>query len=116
MFEIIAPLLLRMGIGWLLWLVDRFTILVIVRRFPSMDLADYHSLRSKSYARMKDFVRRATYSPYSQSHGDVRRGFMQRLSVVLRGTLGSCLRLVLQEGGANDVTCLLSYATSIPSP
>jgi hypothetical protein len=33
----------------------------------------------------------------------MRREFMQRLPVVLHGTLGSCLRDALQEGGAAAV-------------
>jgi hypothetical protein len=34
------------------------------------------------------------------------REFMQRLFVALHGTLGSCLRDALHEGGADAVACL----------
>jgi hypothetical protein len=73
-------------------LVDRLAILLIVRRFPSMGAADSRSLRSESYARMKEFVRRFAYVPFRRFLGDVRREFIQRLSVALHGTLGFCPR------------------------
>jgi hypothetical protein len=44
--------------------------------------------------------------PFRHFLGDVRREFMQRLSVVLHGTLGPYLRYALQEGGAAAVACL----------
>jgi hypothetical protein len=68
-------------------LVDRLAILVVVRRFPGMGAADYRSLRSDSYVRMKHFVRRSTSVPFRRFLGDVRREFMQRLSATLHGTL-----------------------------
>jgi hypothetical protein len=37
--------------------------------------------------------------------GDLRREFMQCLSIVLHGTLGSHLRDALQEGNGTDVAC-----------
>jgi hypothetical protein len=49
------------------------------------------------------FVRSASIRRFLE---DVRREFMRRLSVVLHGTLGSCLRDALQEGGAVAVACL----------
>jgi hypothetical protein len=38
----------------------------------------------------------------------MRRDFMQRLSVVLHGTLGSYLLHALQEGCADAVACLIA--------
>jgi hypothetical protein len=69
--------------------------------------ANYRSLRSDNYVRMKDFVRRSTYVPFRGILGGMRRGFMQRLYAVLHGTLGSYLHDALQEGSA-DVACLLA--------
>jgi hypothetical protein len=48
------------------------------------------------------------YSPYDNvlQRWDVRREFMQRLSMVLHGTLGSYPRDALQEGVAAAVACL----------
>jgi hypothetical protein len=104
------PLFLRTGVDFLLcrlipliawpswWLLDVCQAWVRQTRF----------LRSKRYARMKEFVRRSTYIPSRQFLGDMRREFIQRLSVVLHGTLGSCLRDALQEGGAFVVACLLA--------
>jgi hypothetical protein len=37
-------------------LVDRMSILVVVRRFPSIDALDHRSLRYDNYARMRHFV------------------------------------------------------------
>jgi hypothetical protein len=37
-------------------LVDRLVILVAIRRFPSMDAVDSRSLRSESFAHMKEFL------------------------------------------------------------
>jgi hypothetical protein len=70
-------------------LVDRLTVLVAIRRFHGMGVADSRSLRSCSYVRMQHFVRRTTYVPFRRFWGDVRRGFMQRLFAALRGILGS---------------------------
>jgi hypothetical protein len=67
---------------------------------------DSRSLRSDSYVRMHHFVRRTTSIPFRRFWGDVRREFMQRLSAVLYGTLGSYLRDALQEGIADAVACL----------
>jgi hypothetical protein len=55
---------------------------------------------------MQHFVRRATYIPFRRFLGDVRRESMQRLSVALHGTLGSCLRDALREGSADAVAGL----------
>jgi hypothetical protein len=76
------------------------------RRFPIIGLADFRSLWSKSCSRMKEIVRRSTNVPFRRFLGDVRRELMQRLSVVLHGTLGSYIRDALQEGGAIYVACL----------
>jgi hypothetical protein len=43
------------------------------------------------HARMKEFVRRSSFVPFRRFLGDVRREFMQRLSLVLHGTLGVTL-------------------------
>jgi hypothetical protein len=72
--------------------VDRLAILVVVRRFHGMGVADSHSLRSYSYVRMQHFVHRSTFVPFRRFWGDVRREFMQRLFAALHGTLGSYLR------------------------
>jgi GTP-sensing pleiotropic transcriptional regulator CodY len=45
-------------------LVDRLAIVVAVRRFPSMGVADSRSLRSNFYIRMRHFVRRTTFIPF----------------------------------------------------
>jgi hypothetical protein len=72
-----------------------------------MGAADSRSLRSESYARMKDFIRRFTYIPFRRFLGDVRREFMHRLFVVFHGALGSYLReALLHEGGVDVVVCL----------
>jgi hypothetical protein len=86
-------------------LVDRLTILVVVRRFPGMGVADSRCLRCDSYVRMHHFVRRTTSIPFRRFGGDVRREFMQRLATALRGTMGSYLRDALHEGSADDVAC-----------
>jgi hypothetical protein len=78
-------------------LLDRLAILVVVQRFPCMGAADSRSLRSESYARIKEFVRWSTYVPFRPVCRDVHREFMQRLSVVLHGTLGSYLCDALHE-------------------
>jgi hypothetical protein len=88
-------------------LVDRLAILVDVRRFSGMNVADSRSLRSDSYVRMQHFVRRSTYAPFKSFLGDVRREFMQRLSAALHGTLGSYLRDAFHEGSVDAVACLL---------
>jgi hypothetical protein len=54
---------------------------------------------------MKDFFRPATYVPFRRFLGDVRREFMQRLSSIFHGTLGSYLRDGLQEGSV--AACLM---------
>jgi hypothetical protein len=41
-------------------LVDRLAILVAVRRFPGMGVADSRSLRFDIYVRLQYFVRRTT--------------------------------------------------------
>jgi hypothetical protein len=87
-------------------IVDRLAILVAVRRFPSMGAADSRSLRSESYASMKEFVRRSIFFHFRRFLGDVRRELMQRFYVVLHSTLGSYLRDALHAGGAIVVACL----------
>jgi hypothetical protein len=86
--------------------VDRLVILVAVRRFPSMGAAKSRSLRFDNYVRMHHFVRRSTYAPFRRVLRDVRREFLQRLSIALHGTLGSYLRDALEEGNAKVVACL----------
>jgi hypothetical protein len=87
--------------------VYRLAILADVRRFPSMGAAVSRCVRCESYARMKEFVRQSTYIPFHRFLGDLRREFMQILSVVLHGTLGSYLRDALQGGCAVVVACCL---------
>jgi hypothetical protein len=55
---------------------------------------------------MKEIVHRSVSVPFRRFLGDLRREFMQGLSVVLHGTLGSYLRDGLHVGGANVVACL----------
>jgi hypothetical protein len=50
-------------------LVDRLAILVAIRRFLSMGVADSRSLRSGCYVRMQHFVRRTTYVPFRSFWG-----------------------------------------------
>jgi hypothetical protein len=50
-------------------LVDRVAILVALRRFHGMVVADSRSLRSESYIRMQHFVRRTTYIPFRRFGG-----------------------------------------------
>jgi hypothetical protein len=64
-------------------LINRPAVLVAVRCFHGMGLVDSRCLRSISYVRMQHFVRRSTYVPFRRFFGDVRREFMQRLSVAL---------------------------------
>jgi hypothetical protein len=71
-----------------------------------MGVADSRSFTYESYARMREFVRRSTYVPFRRFLGDVRRELMQRLSVVLHGTLDSYFCDDLQEGDAATVARL----------
>jgi hypothetical protein len=92
-------------------LVDRMATLVPVRRFIlDMGAADSHSLRFDNYVRMQyiSFVELLLFL-FGVFGGDLRREFMQRLS--LHGTLGSYLRDALQEGSAEAVACLPSHRT-----
>jgi hypothetical protein len=75
-------------------LVDRLAILVVVRRFPRMCVADSRSLRFDSYVRMQHLFRRTTSVPF------------RRFSAALHGTLGSYLRDALQEGSGDAAACL----------
>jgi hypothetical protein len=50
-------------------LVDRLVILVVVRRFHGMGVADSRSLRSENYVRMQNFVRRTTFVPFRRFGG-----------------------------------------------
>jgi hypothetical protein len=79
-------------------LVDRLAILVAVRRFHGMGVADSRYLRTDSYVRMEHFDLQSTYVPFRRFGGDVRRELMQCLSAALHGTLGSYLRAAFQEG------------------
>jgi hypothetical protein len=89
-------------------LVDRLEIFVIVGCSPSFGAADSRSLRSDNYTRMKHIVRRSTYAPFRRFLGDVHREFIQRISFVFHGTLGSYPRDALLESGAAAVACLLA--------
>jgi hypothetical protein len=87
-------------------LVNRLAILVAVCRFLGMGAANSaRSLQSDSYVRIQNYVRRSTYVPFLRFLWDVRREFMQHLSLALHGTLGSYLRDALQEGSADAVAC-----------
>jgi hypothetical protein len=57
---------------------------------------------------MNEFVRRFAYAPFRRFLGDVRREFMQSLSVVFHGTLGCYLRDALHEGDATAFACPLA--------
>jgi hypothetical protein len=90
-------------------LVDRLAILMAVCRFYGMGAADFPSLRSESYVRLQNFVRRTTtLVPFRRVLGDVRREFMQCMSATLHGTLSSYLRDALQEGSVDAAACLLA--------
>jgi hypothetical protein len=93
-------------------LVDRLTIVVVVHRFPCMGVADYRSLRSGICIRMKESIRRSTTIPFRRFWDDARRDLMQRLFVVLHGTLGSHLHDALREGNAGAVACVLASMAS----
>jgi hypothetical protein len=82
-------------------LVDRLAILVAVRRFPGMGAADSRSLCSENYVRMQHFVRSSNYF-YSFSAffgGCATRVHATSFCCSSYGTLGSCLRDALKEGG-----------------
>jgi hypothetical protein len=64
------------------------------------------SLRYDNYVRMQHFVRRSTYVPFRRVLGDVRRGFMQRISIAFHGTLTFYLRDALHAGSVGSVACL----------
>jgi hypothetical protein len=53
-----------------------------------------------------EFARRSTYGSFHRFLGDVRRELMQHLFAVLHGTLCSCLRVALHEGGGAVLACL----------
>jgi hypothetical protein len=57
-------------------LVDRLAILVALRRFPSLGVADSCFLRFDSYVRMQHFIRRNTCFPFRRFGGNVRGEFM----------------------------------------
>jgi hypothetical protein len=50
-------------------LVDRLAILVVVRRFPCMCVADSRSLRSSNYFGLHHFVRRTIYVSFRRFWG-----------------------------------------------
>jgi hypothetical protein len=88
-------------------LADRLTVYVAIRRFHGMSVADSRSSRSESYVRMTEFVRRSTsYVPFRRFLGYVRRESMQRLHVVLHGTLISYLCDDYQEDCGDSIACL----------
>jgi hypothetical protein len=86
-------------------MIDRLAILVAVRCFPSMGVADFCSLRSNRYVRMYHFVRRTHAVSFRRCLGDERREFMQRPFAALHGTLGSYLRDALQWGCCGMPSC-----------
>jgi hypothetical protein len=54
-------------------LIDRLVILVVIRSFPCLGVAaDSRSFRSENHTRMKEFVRRSTYVPFSRFLGASR--------------------------------------------
>jgi hypothetical protein len=87
--------------------VDRLGIVVAVRRFTGMGVVPSRTLRSYIYARItKAFIRRSSSTTFRRFLGEVRREFMQRLSMVLHDTLGYYLRDALHEGSVDAVACL----------
>jgi hypothetical protein len=63
-----------------------------------MDVAKSSSMGFDGYARPTSLIRRPAYIPFHRLLSDVRREFMQRLSIrALHGTLGSYLRDALQR-------------------
>jgi hypothetical protein len=87
-------------------LVDRLPILMAIRRFLGMGVANSRSLRCDSYVRMQHFVRRSTCVSVQRILGDARREFMQRLHVAIHATSVSYPRDALHEGIPNVVACL----------
>jgi hypothetical protein len=84
-------------------LVDRLSILVAVRRFPSLQNLGYCGLTFMSVCNIS-FVDLLLF-PFEDFWGiHMRREFMQRLSPALHGTLGSYLRDAL--GRADALACL----------
>jgi hypothetical protein len=72
-----------------------------------MGVVDFRTSPSDNYVRMKEIViRRSTFVPFRRVLGDIRREFMQILSVVPHGTVGSYLRGALQKDSADAVACL----------
>jgi hypothetical protein len=68
--------------------------------------ANSRSLRSESYARIKELEQQFTSIPFRRFLGDVRREcIIQRCCAVLHGTLDSYLRDALHMGGANVDDC-----------
>jgi hypothetical protein len=75
--------------------------------FSKLGCCGLSLFRSKSFTLMQEFVRRCTLVPFRRFLAYMRREFMQRVSVVLHGTLGRPnLRDALHEGGACVVACL----------
>jgi hypothetical protein len=70
-------------------LVERLAILVTVRRFHGMVVADSRSIRYDNYVRMQHFVRRSTSFPFPWFLRDVQQELMQHLYGGLHGTLDS---------------------------
>jgi hypothetical protein len=68
---------------------DNLAIVVAVRCFLDMGVANSRSLRFDTYVRMQHFVRRSTFVFFRRCLGDVRQEFIQRLCAYLHGTLGS---------------------------
>jgi hypothetical protein len=83
-------------------MVDLFAILVVVRRSPSLGVADFSSTWSESDARIKELFRRSImHVPFCRFLGDACREFMHLLSTVFHDALGFyCFRDTLQEVGS----------------
>jgi hypothetical protein len=88
-------------------MVDRLAILVAIRRFLDMGVANSRSLRFDSCVRMQHFISRSTFVSFRRFWGNVPRQLMQRLFAPLHGTLGSYLRDALHEGSVDVVASLL---------
>jgi hypothetical protein len=79
-------------------LLLRMAILLTIRRFVVMNVADSRSWRSDIYVRMPHFVCGSTYVLFQRCLlGVGKREFMHRLSTVVHGTLDSYIRDASQE-------------------
>jgi hypothetical protein len=86
-------------------LADRLAILVAVRRFLGMGVAGSRSLRSDSYVRMQNFVRRTTSIPFGvflRMCGESSCNVFLLLFMVLWVPISAmlCMRVVLMQWNA----------------